>query len=240
MRGKNQKRKTERSRPKITRSPRRLASQNEAAGATQFCCALFFVLSLLFLWACAFTGCQPQEKPNLSLISAEQRKAALLAQLDKKFENPDVHFELGQLYQAEGQWPKAEYHYNVALRFDPAHRAAQAAMVKGLSSIGDKAKAQQYAKAYMNQVSGEAAALLGLAKEFDKQDLDEHALACYQQALRVAPNSSEVNKQVGYYYLNNDDKTQAKEYLSRSFQLNPNQPDVAGELGRLGVVVKIP
>jgi hypothetical protein len=28
--------------------------------------------------------------------------------------------------------------------------------------------------------------------------------------------------------------------LSRSFQLNPNQPDVAGELGRLGVAVKIP
>jgi hypothetical protein len=28
--------------------------------------------------------------------------------------------------------------------------------------------------------------------------------------------------------------------LVRSFQLNPNQPEVAGELGRLGVVVRIP
>ena len=201
---------------------------------------LFFVLSFLFLWTCIFSGCQPREKPDPSLMEASQRKAALLAQLDKKFENPDVHFELGQLYQAEGQWAKAEYHYNVALSFDPVHRASQAAMVKGLKSSGDTAKAQQYAKDYMNQVSGDAAALLGLAKEFDKQDLDEYALSCYQQALRVAPNSPEVNKQVGYYYLNKGDKAQAKEYLSRSFQLNPNQPDVAGELGRLGVVVKIP
>jgi len=199
-----------------------------------------FVLILLLLWACVLAGCEPQEKTNLSLMSAEQKKAELLKQLDQKFENPDAHFELGQLYQAEGQWAKAEYHYNVALGFDPAHRAAQAAMVKGLIRNGNTAKAQQYAKAYMNQVSIEAAATLGLAQEFDKQDLDEYALACYQQALRLAPNSPEVNKQVGYYYLNKDDKTRAKEYLSRSFQLNPNQPDVAGELGRLGVVVKIP
>jgi len=198
------------------------------------------ILSLLLLWACAFAGCQPQEKPNLSLMSAEQRKAALLKQLDQKFENPDVHFELGQLYQAESQWAEAERRYDIAIRFDPAHRRAQAAMVKVLANSGDTAKAEQYAKAYMNQASNSAMASLQLAQEFNNQDLDEYALACYQQSLRVAPDSPEVNKQVGYYYLNNNDKTRAKDYLSRSFQLNPNQPDVAGELGRLGVVVKIP
>ncbi|MFB0524957.1 MAG: tetratricopeptide repeat protein [Phycisphaerae bacterium] len=205
------------------------------------------ILSLLLLWACAFAAplgvlwsCQPQEKPNLSLMSAEQRKAALLKQLDQKFENPDVHFELGQLYQAQSQWAEAERRYDIAIRFDPAHRRAQAAMVKVLANSGDTAKAEQYAKAYMNQASNSAMASLQLAQAFDKQDLDDYALACYQQALRVAPDSPEVNKQVGYYYLNNNDKTRAKDYLSRSFQLNPNQPDVAGELGRLGVVVKIP
>jgi len=113
-------------------------------------------------------------------------------------------------------------------------------MVKVLANSGDTAKAEQYAKAYMNQASNSAMASLQLAEAFDKQGLDEYALACYKQALRLAPDSPEVNKQVGYYYLNNDDKTRAKDYLSRSFQLNPNQPDVAGELGRLGVVVKIP
>jgi len=210
---------------------------------------LFFVLSFLLLWACIPAGCQQGEIPLQAGASAQQRKDALLKQLDQKFENPDVHFELGQLYQAQGQalglseasaWAKAEYHYNVALGFDPAHRAAQAAMVKGLKGSGNSAKAQRQAEVYMNQVSGSATATLGLAAEFERQDLDEYALACYQQALRLAPDSPQVNKQVGYYYLNNDDKTRAKEYLSRSFQLNPNQPDVAGELGRLGVVVKIP
>ena len=32
----------------------------------------------------------------------------------------------------------------------------------------------------------------------------------------------------------------AKDYFIRSFQLNSNQADVAGELGRLGVAVRIP
>jgi len=210
---------------------------------------LFFVLSLLFFWACALTSCQQGEIPPGAGASAQQRKAALLKQLDQKFENPDVHFQLGQLYQAQGQalglspseaWAKAEYHYNVALGFDPAHRASQAAMVKGLKDTGNTAKAQQYANNYMNQVSASATASLSLAQQFERQDLDEYALACYQQALRIAPDSPVVNKQVGYYYLNKGDNTRAKEYLSRSFQLNPNQPDVAGELGRLGVVIKIP
>ena len=49
-----------------------------------------------------------------------------------------------------------------------------------------------------------------------------------------------INRQIGFYYLSKGNKEQAHSYLSRSFQLNPNQPEVAGELGRLGLRVKIP
>jgi len=60
------------------------------------------------------------------------------------------------------------------------------------------------------------------------------------QAMNLAPNSAKINRQIGYYYLNKKDLIRAKEYLTRSFQLDPVQPDVAGELGRLGVAVRIP
>ena len=206
-----------------------------------FCvCLFFFTYAFAGLALSLSIGCQSPQITELSSLPLEQREAYLRELLDKKFENPDVHYQLGQLYQSQGKWAKAEYHYNVALNFNPAHRAAQAAMVKGLLDNGEKAKAQQCAQNYMNQVKDSAIALLGLARAFDKQGLDDYALTCYQQALRIAPDSAEVNKQLGYYYLNNGDKTQAKDYLSRSFQLNPNQPDVAGELGRLGVVVRVP
>jgi uncharacterized protein HemY len=200
----------------------------------------FFILCLSLFLICTFVGCESETKSEPVLMSAEEKKTVVLEQLNRKFENPDAHFELGQLYQAEGNWTKAEYHYNVALGFDPAHRPAQAAIVKGLIRNGDKAKADQYAKAYINQVSSSATASLQLAEAFENNDLEGYAFDCYQQALRLKPNSPKVNKQVGYYYLKNEDEEKAKEYLSRSFQFNPNQADVAGELGRLGVVVRIP
>jgi len=171
---------------------------------------------------------------------ADIRKASLLRELDRKFENPDAHYELGELYQADGMWSKAEYHYNITLSFDPAHRPAQAAMVRVLQSSGNTARAKVAADIYINQVSGSAGESLKLGIAFAKQQFDDYALTCYQQALNLAPNSAKINRQIGYYYLNKNDLIRAKEYLTRSFQLDPRQPDVAGELGRLGVVVRIP
>ena len=171
---------------------------------------------------------------------ADVRKARILSELDRKFENPDAHFELGELYQADSMWSKAEYHYNIALSFAPAHRPAQAAIVKVLSSSGNTARAKVTADIYINQVAGSAGESLKLGLAFQKQQLDDYALTCYQQALNLAPNSAKINRQIGYYYLSKNDLIRAKEYLTRSFQLDPGQPDVAGELGRLGVTVRIP
>ena len=92
----------------------------------------------------------------------------------------------------------------------------------------------------MNQTAGSAAESLKLAEAFKNQQLDEYALACYQQALRLAPNSPKINRQIGYYYLSKGETERARDYLSRSFDLDSNQPEVAGVLGRLGVEVRIP
>ena len=173
-------------------------------------------------------------------IPAEQKKAALLKTLDRKFENPQAHYELGQLYQSERLWMKAEYRYNVALSFDPVHREAQAAMVKVFLDSGDSAKAKTYADIYMNQVASSDSGAFRLGLAFQKQLLDEYAFDCYMQALHLAPDSARVHKQLGYYYLSKNDMVRGEEYLKRSFQLDPLQPDVAGELGRLGVEVRIP
>jgi tetratricopeptide (TPR) repeat protein len=198
-------------------------------------CALLFVL----------VGCESQEMraakaERARKLPAEARMANLQQSIDKKFESPQAHFELAQLYHAEGQWAKAEYHYNIALSFDPAMAEAQAAMVKLFLDSGDTAKAGNYADAYIRTAKSSEIQSLRLGKAFQDQQLDDYALACYQQATKLAPNSAEANRQMAYYYLNNNDKDRAKEYFVRSFQLDPTQQDVAGELGRLGVEVKIP
>src|SRR3972149_6607344 len=204
-----------------------------------------YYLVLIFL---LFGGCSSESKSykvsqpkadKVGKTTNEEKMAELLKRIDRKFEDPEAHYELGKLYQAEGMWSKAEDCYNTALNFKPAHRQAQAAMVKTLIDSGDKTKAAQLSDIYMGQASIDATESLRLALAFQEQQLDEHALACYRQALRLAPNSAKVNRQIAYYYLSKGDKERARDYLSRSFSLNPNQPDVAGELGRLGVETKI-
>ena len=184
-------------------------------------------------------GCNEAQK-EIPSTPAEKEKAKLIKQVDRNFSDPQAHLRLGQLYQADKLWGQAEEHYSIALSFDPTNRAAQAARVKVLFGKGDTAKAKLLAEEYMKQASTSAAESLNLALEFQTQGLDDYAILCYQQALNRAPNSAKVNRQIGYYYLGKNDKVRAQEYLTRSFQLNPNQPDVTSELGQLGVAVQIP
>ena len=122
----------------------------------------------------------------------------------------------------------------------PRHNCGFTPSAPSTTSTAASFAAQTSADTYKSQVSGSPAASLQLGDAFAKQGLDKYALACYQQALDLSPDWAKIHRQIGYYYLNGNNKAQARDYLSRSFQLNPNQPDVAGDLGRLGVAVKIP
>ena len=148
---------------------------------------------------------RPRVDQNVRTAS-DIRMAELLKELDKKWENPPAHYEMGQLYHAAGDWSKAEYYYNIALGFNPAYRDVQAAMVKLQFDKGDKSKAEWVANSYMTQVVSMPEQLLALGAAFEKQGLDDYALKCYQEALKTAPDSSAVNRQLGYYYLQQEQK----------------------------------
>ncbi|MFH1371142.1 MAG: hypothetical protein ABII09_07650 [Planctomycetota bacterium] len=196
------------------------------------------VFCALVVVGCRSTG--PARVDQNSRVASDIRKAELNQELAKKWENPDAHYQMGQLYHAEGDWSKAEWHYNIAIGFNPAHRDAQAALVKLQFDKGDRAKGEWAANNYITQVASFAEQTLALGAAFEKQGLDDYAFKCYGDALKLAPNSPAVNKQLGYYYLAKNKQDLAKDYFIRSFQLNSNQPDVANELGKLGVVVRIP
>ncbi len=201
---------------------------------------LTFLACALFFGGCGNWSWKAKAPDEIEKTPREQEKAKALKAIERNFENAEAHFELGQLYQADGLWVKAEREYNITLSFDPVHKQAQAARIKVLLENGEQGKSELLADEYVGRASISAADSLRLALAFQKQALDDYALRCYQQALRLAPNSAKINRQIGYYYLSRNDKGRAKDYLARSFQLNPNQPEVAGELGRLGVEVQIP
>ncbi|HUT30774.1 MAG TPA: tetratricopeptide repeat protein [Sedimentisphaerales bacterium] len=209
--------------------------------------AQFFVVTLL-ICTLLVSGCNPSGNlktkrtgvDRVPKTPSEEQKARLLKRIDRNYENPEAHFQLGQIYQQERRWAEAEHHYNICLSFDPVYWPAQAAKVKAQKEGGDPTKANQTADVYMNEVAGSAERSLELGLAFQDQEMDDYALLCYQQAIRLAPNSAKIHRQIGYYYLKKGDKVQAKEHLSRSFQIDPYQPEVAYELGRMGVVIGTP
>ncbi len=205
--------------------------------------SLLYVLmgvALFAVWGCD-QGPRPARTGSIAPVSSSDKtEAMLLSQLDAKYENPQAHYELARLYHKSQNWLKADFHYNQAISFDPAYRAAQAGWIKMFIDRGETAKAEQYANSYMRQAASTVGEMLRLGWAFEGVGLDAYALRCYRQALDAAPDSPEANRQIGFYYLNKGDQAQAKQYLMRSFELNPRQPEVAGALGRLGVVVQTP
>lgn len=197
-------------------------------------------LALFAVWGCD-GGAQPRRNMDrVATASSDKTEAQLLSELDWKYENPQAHYELARLYHRSQNWLRADFHYNQAISFNPANRPAQAGQIKMFIDRGETAKAEHYANSYIRQATISVMELVRLGWEFEQVGLDTYALRCYRQALDAAPDSPDANRQIGYYYLNKGDTEQAKRYLMRSFDLNPRQPDVAGALGRLGVVVQAP
>ncbi|MBN1362161.1 MAG: hypothetical protein JW993_16315 [Sedimentisphaerales bacterium] len=201
---------------------------------------VFLGLTLAFSQGCAQGGSSSAGLETAPTVPSVKTERELLLEIDKKFENPEAHYELARYYHTGGQWTKAEYHYDRALGFRPGLAAAQAGLVKLYVDHGQPAKAEQFANGYIGQASRNTRTTLRLAWEFENLGLSEYAMRCFRQALAGAPDSYEANRQMGLYYLGKGQDDQARRYLARSFELNPRQPEVAGALGRLGVVVESP
>lgn len=177
-------------------------------------------------------------KPKPVWLTGKQ--GPMLEKLDKRFQNTDTHFELGQSYRADGNWTKAEYHFEAAIQFDPTNRPAQAALTRLLIDRGKKAKADVGANRYIAQAGYSLKETMKLSEAFKGERLEDYAVACYRQATKKWPEAPDGYRELGRYYLSKGDEDMAKDYFKRSFRLDPTQSEVAGQLGRLGVIVKVP
>lgn len=203
------------------------------------------VLQIVALIGLSFVfigGCDGQKKGKDVIVpsAAELEIKDLEKRVEKKWNDASAHYELGKLYQGEGQWRKAEREFSVALGQNPVHWESAAAVVRTRFAAGDEQESGVLAESYIKQSSYSASASLLLGKAFQREGFDSYALTSYEQALRIAPDSAELNKWVGYYYLHKNNEMRAMDYLRRSFEINPRQGDVARALGKLGVKVELP
>lgn len=200
------------------------------------------VTILLLTWVLMLAGCETATTTESSEQEAvvQSQRAELLAQIDRTYESPEAHYKLGKLYHQEGQLDKADFEYRVAIGFDPVHYRAQAGVVRVMVDRKQAERGQVVAEIYISQTAVSAEKSLLLGKAFENEDLGEFALSCYYQAAGLEPKSPEPFRHLGFYYVAQDDKLRAEENLRRSFELDPYQADVSGELGRMGVIVGLP
>ncbi|MBN1126282.1 MAG: hypothetical protein JXA82_14845 [Sedimentisphaerales bacterium] len=201
-------------------------------------------ITMIMALAIWLAGCDnPQAIPPESPASPPLKNAAyrimLEEQIANRYESPQAHYELGKIFHSEGQWNKAQFHFEVAIRFAPNHWPAKAALVRSIKDAGNGPRAQIIADRFMKEAT-DIRDLMFLGKAFQTEMLDEYALQCFEHGLRIAPNSAQVHRELGFYYLQKGDQIRAEEFLRRSFSLNRYQPDVARELGKMGVIIQAP
>lgn len=200
--------------------------------------AVVFLFLVLLVCGCNKPG-RDKIDDEIPLVDSDMRKVELQQLLARKYSDPDIHYELGKIYQSEGSWDKAIFEFGIAKSYDPVNWKSAAAIVKTHYQDGKKERAVTVGGKYIKQAGYSAGSSLGLGKAFQDEMLNDEALACYDQALRIAPNSAELNKQIGYYYFEKNDLIRAEQFLRRSFDIEPT-PEVSGALGRLGIGVELP
>lgn len=199
----------------------------------------FKVLLLITLGGlCGCQGRKAADRVNPDVIDSE--KIQLQNRIDRKFDDPQAHYELGKIYQREGLLDRAAWEFTLTLQFDPVHYAAQAAKVRVYKDLKQNDRMAIAAELFIEQAGGSAESLTLLGRAFQAEGLDDYALTCYQIALDRSPNSALLHKQLGFFYLSKQDLVKAEEYLRKSIQIDPYQPDVAEQLGKMGVVIQVP
>jgi tetratricopeptide (TPR) repeat protein len=190
-----------------------------------------------------FSGCNLNKKKGEEVVvptNEELKRAEVNKRLDRRWDDASAHYDLGKIYLSDGMLSQAENEFSIAMGYDPVHWDSAAAMVRTLVESDQQSKAKILAEDYIRRGRYSASASLLLGKAFQKEYFDEYALTCFEQALRIAPDSAGLNKEVGFYHLSKKDEVRAVSYLRHSFEIDPRQADVARALGKLGVTVELP
>ena len=205
-------------------------------------------VSLIFFVICLFViGCAEQSKiehqeplgPPPEDAEYGFKKLYYQKQLEQKYENPWAHYQLAKLYFSDGWWNKAQFHGELAVQFSPMMFEAQALVIKTLIASGKESLAKVKLKEYTDLAGDDTGKLYMLGKQLRENNLNQYAYDIYQSAYSDENTSADITRELGYYYLARGQKVMARKYFVESFELDPFQKDVAWELGRLGVAVKV-
>ncbi len=186
----------------------------------------------------AFSAAQEAEKHGDSQGAKYNYRKAQLEFATAAQEDPtgtDRHYNLASAYQELKEYGRAIAEYDRALQCYPGNGKAHSGKIDCLVKM--KAPQKQ-----LDEVVATAASIvlqpgriyLTLAMAYYYAGRTAEVPAALEKAVKAAPSDPHVQVRAGRFYRALGDIDSAKKYLRIAYQLNPEEPDVAYELGILG------
>lgn len=108
---------------------------------------------------------------------------------------PEIHYNLGFIYQQKKDWPAAIAAYQKAVEIRPSYSEAQTALASVYQSSGQGDKAMEVAK--QSASGGDAKSHFNLGIVAMNQGKEEEALAAFQKAAELDPTNPEPHYFIG-------------------------------------------
>lgn len=201
-----------------------------------------YILVAVLLWACTDppadsvspsaqrlfeqgleASAQQRHREALDFFQSARRDAPALAHL--------AHFESGNIYAQLGQANLAAEQYEQALGAEPNHAESR----HNLAVLRADQGRLPEAIALLEQLPDYVPALSTLALFYAKQAQYDRATTALQRALALAPQSSQLNRQLGSLLMQQGLFAAADDQLGKAWALDSTDAETARIMGQLSV-----
>ncbi|OIQ85463.1 TPR repeat-containing protein YrrB [mine drainage metagenome] len=138
-------------------------------------------------------------------------------------QNPEAHYNLGDAMLAQGKAREAETRFRRALQLKPSHAMAAYGLGRALWVRGDEPGALPWFQLASLQSPADLTLQNQLAVAYMALGHRDDALAAFERLLAAAPNSPEVQCNVGVLHGHNN-RLKAIEHFIKALQLQPTMP----------------
>jgi tetratricopeptide (TPR) repeat protein len=137
-------------------------------------------------------------------------------------ENAGAHYNLANLYMADGSKENAENHYREALALNDEMAEAHSNLGLLLEEKGDTDRALEHYQKAIELKPDYASPHNNIGNIFSKKNDFESAIPYYQEAIRLEPSFHDAHTNLGIALMRTSDIERAKQHFQAALETNPS------------------
>jgi len=153
--------------------------------------------------------------------------------LSLKPEDPNIHFNIGQCYERQGDWTKAEKYYRDCLAKSDNHEESRHALEVVLYRTGRKDEAVRLIQDWLARQPNLAGPYAEDGWRLRQENALPQAKGRLQQALTIDPHHVRALTELGILYEQDNMPERALVVYERALAQNPQQSDIVERINSL-------